>query len=126
MKIIGDHSSMIELRRKSSDSDLLMFDFSCAWCSGTVEIFSDKKNFEQLLYELKKVVGGKKTLSWLSEEGNLELKMKVLSTGSIEISVHCFTLENTKHSGKVEFDFVSNLGSLDCALLSSEPLTHTI
>ena len=116
MQIIGDNAGMIEFLRKNSESDIIIFNFSSEWGSGKAELFSDRKNFKKFGLEVQKIATGKKKMSWLSEEGDLELKMNVGSTGKIVVSIVCCPSMNLQYPGRIEFEFETSLSAIDRAI----------
>ena len=113
MKLLGENSTRIEISRKSPSSDLVEIDFSCEWCSGKFEFFSSNQDFAKLEKLCASLVSGKKRGSWLSEEGDLELKFTVQSSGCVRASAICCPSVKLAYPGKLEFEAELELASFD-------------
>jgi hypothetical protein len=111
MKLLGENSTRIEITRKSPSSDLVEFDFSCEWCSGKFEFFSDNQDFMNLEKLCASIASGKKKGGWLSEEGDLELKFTMQSTGRVRVKAICCPSVRQEYPGKLEFEAELELAS---------------
>lgn len=111
MKFLGENSACIQISRKSPSSDLVEFDFSCEWCSGKFEFYSSIQDLKNLKKLCASMVSGKKKGSWLSEEGNLELRFATQSSGRVRTSVICCPSVKLAYPGKLEFEVELELPS---------------
>lgn len=113
MKLLGENSTCIEMLRKSQSGDLVEFYFSCEWCSGKFEFFSDTQDFAKLEKLCASIAAGKKKGGWLSEEGDLELKFSVQSSGRVRVKAICCPSVKLDYPGKLEFEAELDLASFD-------------
>ncbi|WP_413208478.1 hypothetical protein [Rhodospirillum sp. A1_3_36] len=111
MKLLGENSTRIEISRKSPSSDLVEFDFSCEWCSGKFEFFSSNQDFAKLEKLCASIASGSKKGGWISEEGDLELKLLVQSSGRVRVNVICCPSVKLAYPGKLEFEAELELAS---------------
>ncbi|GAB2185096.1 hypothetical protein [Roseibium sp. LAB1] len=111
MKLFGENSARVEFSRKLPSSDLIDFKFSCEWCSGEFQLFSSDQDFEGLERLCNSIAKGKKKGSWISEEGDLELRFSVQSLGRVRASVICCPSVNLTHPGRLEFEMELELSS---------------
>lgn len=116
MDLLGENSARIAIARKSPSSDLVEFNFSCEWCSGSFEFYSSNQDFAKLEKLCASIASGKKRGGWLSEEGDLELKFNVQSSGRVLVNAICCPSVKLAHLGKLEFETELELASFDsCA-----------
>lgn len=113
MKLIGENAAQIMFTRKSSSSDLIEIIFSCEWCAGQFEFYSSAQDFEKLRKLCGAIAAGRKSGSWLSEEGDLELKFTVQSLGQVRASAVCCPSAKLTYPGKLEFEVELELSSFD-------------
>ncbi len=117
MKILGDNSAKLEILRKSPTSELFVFNFSCSWCTGSFELYSEAENYKKLQTACRKIAEGKRVSTWLSEKGDLELKFSRSLLGKIRTIVICNPSVTPDFPGKLEFEVELDLASFDQALL---------
>jgi len=113
MKLTGENSARIEVSKKSSSSDLIEFEFSCEWCTGKFEFFSTSQDFVKLKKSCALIASGKKRAFWLSEEGDIELKFSIQSSGQVRTSVVCYPSVKLAYPGKLEFEVELELSSFN-------------
>ena len=113
MKLLGENATCIEISRKSPSSDLVEFGFSCDWCSGKFEFFSSNQDFAKLEKLCASIASGKKRGGWLSEEGDIELKFLVQSSGRVRANVICCPSVKLAYPGKLEFEVELELASFE-------------
>lgn len=113
MKLTGDSAASLELLRRSSTSDLIDFRFSCSWCAGGYELYSEPENYQKLELACHKILNGKQKTAWLSEKGDLELIFTKTSLGKIRARVICNPSVMLDSPGALDFEVDLDLASFD-------------
>ncbi len=81
-----------------------MFEFDISWASGQFEVLTSEERINRFAHEVSKLVNGDPTkFEFLSDEGNLEIKVTPSASGRVEIAV--LGIPNMAKDERIEFEF---------------------